>query len=120
MIANSTLRIGLVGPCAAGKSTLAQGLDDAGYEVRQIAQEHSYVADMWYQIGKPDVLIYLDVSHATSIARRPQNFNRKEYDVQLDRLRHARQHADLIIDTNNLSIEDVLKRTLSFLDQRLA
>jgi dephospho-CoA kinase len=37
------LRIGVVGPCAAGKTTLVAALKNRGYEVHHIAQEHSYV-----------------------------------------------------------------------------
>ncbi len=59
--------IGVVGPCAAGKTTLVSGLRQAGYEVRHIAQEHSYVADMWKRLTNPDILIYLHVSYPLDV-----------------------------------------------------
>ena len=48
------LVLGVVGPCASGKSTLVSALKAMDYQTRHIAQEHSYVNDMWRQIGKPD------------------------------------------------------------------
>ena len=59
----SRLIIGVVGPCAAGKTTLVAALREMGYNVRHIAQEHSYVPYMWQRLAKPDLLIYLDVSY---------------------------------------------------------
>ena len=108
----SGLKIGIVGPCAAGKTTLAAGLKRRGYSVRQIAQEHSYVPQMWKLIADPDFLIYLDVSHPTSLKRRPQNFTEDDFSRQLERLDHARKHADLLLDTDSLSIAQVLNQVL--------
>lgn len=107
--------IGIVGPCAAGKSTLVAGLTARGYRARGIAQEHSYVPSMWQRITNPDVLIYLDVSFENTIQRRQLNWTLKEYTNQLHRLRDARQKADLYIDTNLLTISDVLEQVLNFL-----
>ncbi len=112
---SSALLIGVVGPCAAGKSTLIEGLQRAGLEARHIAQEHSFVPDMWRRITDPDVLIYLDVSFPVSQARRPMAWNRAEFAEQEVRLSHARAHADLYIETDDLSPEQVLERVLAFL-----
>ncbi len=59
--------IGVVGPCGAGKSSLVAGLKAEGFLVRHIAQEHSYVPDMWKRLSNPDILIYLDVSYENTI-----------------------------------------------------
>jgi adenylate kinase family enzyme len=110
------LKIGIVGPCSAGKSTLAQGLKQRGYpDVRLISQEHSYVPYMWQRITNPDVLIYLDVSYENAQKRRWLNWMPHEYAEQLRRLGHARQHAQLILDTNPLSVEGVLDAVVQFL-----
>jgi len=101
--------IGVVGPCGAGKSSIAAGLKSHGYQIRHIAQEHSYVPDMWRRLTNPDILIYLDVSYENTIVRRQLDWTYEEYLEQLYRLRHARQHADLYIDTNPLVLTDVLK-----------
>jgi len=109
------LRVGIVGPCASGKSTLSAASELKDYDIRHIAQEHSYVPDMWKKISKPDVLIYLHVSYALSVSRKKLDWTRKEYDEQIFRLRHARQHADLNIDTDICSIDEVLNLVLEFL-----
>ncbi len=110
-----SVKIGVVGPCAAGKSTLAKGLNEHGYRVRHIAQEHSYVPEMWQKISNPDILIYLDVSFQVSTARRNLNLTEAEFKIQLNRLAHARQHADLYIQTDMLTISHVLTQVLQYL-----
>src|SRR5687767_7049522 len=94
---SSTPLIGVVGPCGAGKSTLVAGLEKHGYACRHIAQEHSYVPDMWQLITQPDILIYLDATFAVSTARAKLNWLKKDYIEQLKRLAHAREHANLFI-----------------------
>lgn len=112
---SGTLLIGLVGPCAAGKTTLASRLRALGYQARHIAQEHSYVPYMWQRITNPDILIYLSVSYQNTLVRRNINWSEAEYGEQLFRLRHARAHADLVIDTDLLTSEQVLEHVLKFL-----
>lgn len=107
--------IGIVGPCAAGKTTLAANLKGLGYRVKHIAQEHSYVPSMWQKITRPDILIFLDVSYENTLLRRKLSWSRDEYNEQLLRLVHARQHADLVIDTNLLDIQGVLQNVAAFL-----
>lgn len=109
------LKIGLVGPCGAGKTTLTALLTQRGYQVRHIAQEHSYVPYMWQRLTQPDVLIYLDVSFEKTIERRKLNWSIEEYEEQLRRLAHARQHADLHIQTDSLTPEQTLDQILQYL-----
>jgi adenylate kinase family enzyme len=110
--------IGLVGPCGAGKSSLASILKGEDFLVRHIAQEHSYVPDMWKRLTNPDLLIYLDVSYENTILRRKLDWTYQEYAEQLHRLRHARQHADLVIDTNPLNLEQVRLVVLTFISSQ--
>ncbi len=107
--------IGIVGPCGSGKSTLMAGLEQRGYTCRHIAQEHSYVQAMWQIITKPDVLIYLHSSFENSTARRKLDWQEKDHNEQLRRLAHARQHANLIIETDLLTADEVLAKALGFL-----
>jgi deoxyadenosine/deoxycytidine kinase len=109
--------IGVVGPCAAGKSTLISGLRAYGYQAKHIAQEHSYVPAMWQKLTNPDILIFLEVSYPQTVARRQLNWTIYEYETQLNRLRHARQYADLVIQTDDLSVQQVLERALAFLNE---
>ena len=104
--------IGVVGPCAAGKSTLIAGLTRLGYRTRHIAQEHSYVKDMWQRLTNPDVLVFLDASYASTIARRKLDWSEADWQEQQRRLQHARENADLYLDTDSLSAEQVLERVV--------
>ena len=112
----ASLRVGVVGPCGSGKSTLIAALEARGYTCRHIAQEHSYVKDMWKRISNPDVLIFLDASFPVSTARRKLNWLESDHTEQLRRLAHAREHADLIVETDTISSDEVAARVLEFLD----
>jgi deoxyadenosine/deoxycytidine kinase len=120
MTASKDRLIGIVGPCGSGKSTLTQALDELGFTTRHIAQEHSYVKDMWQRMTNPDILIYLHVSYEVSRARRKMNWNESEYDEQIRRLSHAREHADLVIDTDRLQVNELVERVLAFLNGQSA
>lgn len=115
----SALRVAVVGPCASGKSTLAEALRAAGYDARHPAQEHSFVPDMWQRLVNPDVLVYLDVDYAAYRARRPHHDPGPAYlDEQHRRLAHALTHADLVIDTSEITAEAVRTEALAFLASR--
>ena len=107
--------IGVVGPCGSGKSTLIAGLEGHGFSCRHIAQEHSYVQAMWQIISKPDILIYLHASFPVSTERRQLNWQEKDHTEQLRRLGHAREHANLIIETDELTAAQVLQKSLDYL-----
>jgi len=110
------LRVALVGPCSSGKTTLADALKQDGYEVRQVAQEHSYVPNMWQRISKPDVLIYLDVDYEAIQARRPySDSGPQRLAEQQQRLQHAYQHCDLYLDTSPLTPTEVEAQVRHFL-----
>jgi len=87
-----------------------------GYNIRQIAQEHSFVAKMWELITKPTHLIFLEVDHQRSVERSQLNWTEKDHQEQLRRLKHAYQNADLIIDTNQLTIPEVREKAKEFID----
>jgi thymidylate kinase len=108
--------IAIVGPCASGKSTLVRALRERGYNAREVVQEHSYVPTMWQRITQPDLLVYLDVSWETARQRRPTDAGPGWWDELARRLRHARQHADIYILTDELSPQEVLDRTLALLE----
>ena len=110
--------IGIVGPCGSGKSTLLSGLTQAGYSGRHIAQEHSYVPYMWKRITDPDILVYLHASFITCTRRRKLNWTDADYREQLRRLQHAREHADLIIETDSISPQEVLVQLIRYLNSR--
>jgi ABC-type cobalamin/Fe3+-siderophores transport system ATPase subunit len=107
--------IGIVGPCGAGKTTLAECLSRYGYLVHAIAQEHSSVKDMWLRITNPDILIFLQVSCSVGAVRRQMKWTESEWKEQQRRLAHAHSHADLILNTDSLSILEVRNIVLDFL-----
>lgn len=109
-------RIAIVGPCAAGKSTLKGALLEQGYAVRMPVQEHSYVPSMWQKLSKPDLLIFLDVNLEETAVRRPKNPSPPAYYAeQQRRLAHAREHCDFYLDTSSLSPAEVREAVLTFL-----
>lgn len=118
MTASKPYLVGIVGPCGAGKTTLTDALAAQGYQVRHIAQEHSYVKDMWKRITGPDLLIFLDVSYPVSQQRRPMNWTEADFNQQQDRLVHAREHADLYLQTDMLDIVEVRERALAFVKEK--
>ncbi len=114
---NFDLKIGIVGPCSSGKTTLVDGLTRHGFNARHIAQEHSYVPDMWQRISQPDILIFLEVSFSVSQQRRTLNWNYSDFEEQQKRLTHARLHANLTIHTDDFSIDEILTTVLDFLQE---
>ena len=97
------LLIGVVGVCASGKSTLIRLLTDRGYRCRHIAQEHSYVQNMWKRLTNPDILIFLEVSYTKTLTRKKLNWTIDEYNLQLQRLGNAYENADIRILTENIT-----------------
>ena len=109
-------KIAIVGPCGAGKTTLAQNLRFFDLEVKEIAQEHSFVPAMWQKISQPDILIFLDVSYPSATIRKDFNWTEREYSEQVRRLQHARKHCDIYIHTDNLTPNEILKEVRDQLD----
>jgi hypothetical protein len=98
---------------------LVNALRERGFNARQVLQEHSYVSDMWRQIANPGVLIYLDAGIETVRARRddpewPEWLLMQE----IERLRHAREHCDLYLETDSLTSDEVIEQVLAFLETR--
>jgi shikimate kinase len=112
------LRIAVVGPCSAGKSTLLPALQNAGYETRHPAQEHSCVPNMWQRMSKPDILIYLDLNYEHARMRRPHHDGGPQrLEEQHQRLLHARKHCDFYLDTSGLTPQEVRQEIFVFLNE---
>ncbi len=97
----------IVGPCGAGKTTLARGLQALGYAARAVAQEHSGIATLWRHGGEPAAVVFLEADPATISARRSNEFPVWLHTEQLRRLADARAHAALTLDTTPLSVAEV-------------
>jgi ATPase subunit of ABC transporter with duplicated ATPase domains len=113
------LRIGVVGPCGSGKTTLINLLKTKRpeLELHHIAQEHSYVADMWKRLVNPDILIFLEVGFAYATNRRQLSWNNADYQEQQRRLKNARENASLVIETDELSPIQVAEIANNYIDR---
>lgn len=118
--ARSKLQMVVVGVCAAGKTTLVNGLIARGFASARLApQEHSGVRDLWTWRGRPDVLIYLDAQAATMNRRQGRSDWTEEARAdQVARLASARCACDLYLPTDDLMIPQVLESVLRFLETR--
>lgn len=108
-------QIVVVGPCGSGKTTLVQGLEAHGYTARVVAQEHSIVTTLWRHQGLPTALILLDASLQVITARRGADFPAWLYNKQMERLMVARNNANLILATSDLTPGQVLHQVVEFL-----
>lgn len=95
---------------------MVRRLEELGCQARHIAQEHSFAPNMWQRFSHPDVLIFLEVSYPLTMARKNFRWSEKEYRTELARLDHARRHADLVIETDDLTLDEVLANVLEFLE----
>ena len=106
-------RVTLVGPCAAGKSSLAAALRARGFDAHICAQEHSEVPHLW-ALSKPEVLVYLSVQLDAIRARRAApSWPASIYAQQQRRLGHALAHCDVYVDTTRRDQAGVLAATLA-------
>jgi GTPase SAR1 family protein len=112
-------RIVVVGPCAAGKTTLVDNLRPQEYDIRSCAQEHSCVPRLWKKFCRADVLIYLDAELPT-IARRQgrSDWTQSRLNQQRERLADARLHCDLYLRTDDMTRAQVAGAVDAFLRQR--
>lgn len=109
-------RVAVVGVCAAGKTALVDALRTRGYDAHSCAQEHSFVPDMWQRLSRPEVLIYLDASLNAIRRRGRSGFDSAYLEEQRRRLAHARSHSQIYLDTDELSLLQVLDRVIRRLD----
>jgi guanylate kinase len=108
-------RVVVVGPDAAGKSTLVEQLWELGYNAHCCAQEHSYVPDMWRRLSQPAFLVFLDAQLQTIARRRAIDWGQKRLDRLQVRLAHARLHCDLYLPTDDLVPAEVVERVCAAL-----
>jgi shikimate kinase len=109
-------RIVVVGPCAAGKTTLVVRLQRKRYNIRSCAQEHSHVSRLWKRYCRADVLVYLDADLDT-ISRRQNrsDWTQARLDEQHRRLADARLHCDFYLRTDEWTRGQVAARVEGFL-----
>lgn len=105
--------IKVVGISAAGKSTLVRALRERGYNAFPVSQEHSDIPNLWQLYDEPRYLIYLSITLQEQHRRRPDvTWTKRAYRAEILRLLHARDNANLRIDTSALHPAAVLKISL--------
>jgi hypothetical protein len=108
----------VVGPCAAGKTTLVEGLVALGVDARAVAQEHSAIPNLFCRNVPDDaVLVYLTADYRVLHGRRPHSSGRPQYAAERPRLESARAAADLLLHTDGVGIEEVRARVLTWLEE---
>lgn len=113
------LRIVVVGPCAAGKTTLVSNLSCLGHNIHSCAQEHSGVPRLWKVRCRADVLIYLDAELGTIAQRQNRtDWTMTRLGAQRRRLADAREHCDFYLRTDDLTREQVATVVGGFLRER--
>ncbi|HVX29603.1 MAG TPA: hypothetical protein VHA53_03910 [Nitrolancea sp.] len=108
------MRIAVVGTCSSGKSTIVDRLRERGFDAYAVSQEHSIIPRLWDH-QHPDALVYLQVDYQTVQRRRGANWPRWIYDLQIERLRDAREHATLTLDTGELGVDQTVQRIIEAL-----
>lgn len=111
--------IKVVGISGSGKSTLVAALRAQGYDARPVSQEHSNVPSLWQQFDRPAYLIYLTTTVENQQARRQDvSWSVQAHQEEERRLAHAREHADVRINTQELSAAEVYNVAISFLKRK--
>jgi deoxyadenosine/deoxycytidine kinase len=110
------LRVVIVGPCASGKSTLAERLRADGYDAYVCAQEHSEISNLWQHL-EPEAVIALDVDLDTVRRRRGAEWPETIFREQIRRLAAARSAANVTIDAAALDRDAVERVALEALSE---
>jgi adenylate kinase family enzyme len=108
------MRVAVVGPCSSGKSTIVERLSQRGVDAYAVSQEHSIIRRLWDH-QRPDALVYLHVRYETIQRRRGAAWPRWIYDAQIERLRDAREHAAVVLDTGEISVDETISRIMDAL-----
>jgi len=109
------MRIAIVGVCASGKTTLVKGLKDAGYDAYNVAQEHSGIHNFWNK-HHPDILVMIDATLPAIKKRRLVFWDQERLDVQHKRLADAKEHANLFIQTDAYTADEVREQVIDYVE----
>ena len=104
--------IGVCGNCVSGKTTLVEGLKAMGYQAVNIPQEHSVTKKFWMR-KQPDFLVVLICGLETAQARRNIAWGEERLVKQRERLAHAIEQCNLYLETDHLTIPEMLWHTVA-------
>lgn len=111
------MKIAMVGTCASGKTTIATELRLRGHDAYVVSQEHSIVRNLWNH-QQPQLVVLLDVDFDTVRRRRGGSWPRWLFDLQQERLKHARQNADLVLNSSHLTVDEIVASITSLIERR--
>ena len=112
-------RIVVVGPCAAGKTTLVGNLRPLGYNIKSCVQEHSLTLQLWKKFSKAEILVFLDAELPTIAGRQNRSdWTQRRLDGQRRRLADARENCDFYLSTDGLTRGQVADAVEAFLRER--
>lgn len=106
----------VVGNCCSGKTTLVNNLQIKGFNAYSCLQEHSAAPRMW-QRRNPDIMVLLSCTVETAQRRREIAWGMDRWLRQRQILQNALENADLVIKTDELSIEEVVERAVQYIEQ---
>lgn len=109
----------IVGVCAAGKTTLLQRLRELGYKVETVSQEHSSNPFLWRR-QEPFFLVVLDCKLETARERRQREIPETRFRGQKNKLKKASENCDLLLQTDNLTVEESAQRIIEAYQQKKA
>jgi broad-specificity NMP kinase len=108
-------RVAIVGTCASGKSSVVARLRVRGVDAFAVAQEHSVVSELWNH-RQPDHVVVLEARLETVRARRDDPvWPEWIYDLQQERLISAREHADVVVQTDDRGLDEVVDTIINAL-----
>jgi len=105
------MRVVVAGVCASGKTTLVKSLRELGIDAYNVAQEHSMIKNLWNH-REPDILVVLNAELPIIRKRRAVSWGEERLVVQRARLDDACQHADVYIQTDDLSRDEIVQNVL--------
>lgn len=112
------MRVAVVGVCGSGKSTIVDGLREQGIDAYDVAQEHSVIADLWrHQF--PDFLVVLTVDLETVRERRGPEWPGWIFDLQIERLADARQHASIVVSNQDSPADATVRQIVEAINDQV-
>lgn len=111
------MKVVVVGVCASGKTTLVNSLKEFGIDAYNVAQEHSVIQRLWKR-KNPDIVVVLDATLPIIKQRREIYWGEEGLLAQHERLKDAKLHANLYIQTDILGKKDVLQKVLTYIGRQ--
>lgn len=110
------MKVAVIGGCASGKTTISMRLRELGFDAYVVGQEHSEISDLWKR-RSPDRVVFLETTLEAVRARRGDFWPEWLFRRQYQRLKPARDAADVVVDTSGTPVEESLRVILSRIER---